>query len=375
MRVLLDGMQAGNRSGIGSYTSALIRELPSADPEIELHVLCPRSTLSDLPETDALNLIPCTDGRSPLATLQRSIAMAKHLRQRKPDILHYPASFMRLMGGAPSKDTKMLLTVHDLSFLREPEWFRSNRSMYYRSMIRRSASRATRILVDSKATALDLQELLEVDSSKIDVAPLGVDARFRPASEADITRAQEIYDLPEAFFLYVGTLEPRKNLPRLIEAYDRIAATCDHDLVIAGREGWKFAGIYEAATNARHSTRIHFIGFVDDSLLPALLSAASVFVWPSLWEGFGLPPLEAMACGTPVVTSNTSSLPEVVGDAALRVQPEDVEAISEAMRSLAGDAELRASFERLGLERASKFTWERTAELTCAAYCRAREVE
>ena len=145
--------------------------------------------------------------------------------------------------------------------------------------------------------------------------------------------------------------------------------------MIAGREGWKFGSIYEAATNARHSARIHFIGFVDDSLLPALLSAASIFVWPSLWEGFGLPPLEAMACGAPVITSNTSSLPEVVGDAALMVQPEDTEAISEAMRSLAGDAALCASFKQLGLERATKFTWKRTADLTYESYCRARDTD
>ena len=259
MRVLLDGMQAGNQSGIGSYTCALIRELPLAGSEIELHVLCPRSALEAIPETDSVNFIPCTDSRSPLGTVQRSIAMAKHLRQWKPDMLHYPASFTRLIGAASSKETKTLLTVHDLSFLREPRWFRSDRSVYYRSMIRRSASRATRILADSEATARDLQELVQVDSSKIDVTPLGVDARFQPASYADITRVREIYDLPETFFLYVGTLEPRKNLPRLIEAFDRIATKCEHDLVLAGRDGWKFVSIYDAGANARHSTRIHFI--------------------------------------------------------------------------------------------------------------------
>ena len=166
MRVLLDGMQAGNQSGIGSYTCALIRELPLVCSEIELHVLCPRFVLEALPVADSLNLTPCTDSRSPRGTLQRSMAMAKHLRQCKPQILHYPASFTRLMGGASSTDTKILLTVHDVSFLREPRWFRSDRSMYYRSMIRRSTSRATRILADSEATGRDLQELVQVDSSK-----------------------------------------------------------------------------------------------------------------------------------------------------------------------------------------------------------------
>ena len=375
MRVLLDGMQAGNQSGIGSYTCALIRELPLASSDMELHVMCGRSAREEIPETDSVNFIPCTDSRPPLGTLRRSYTMARLLRQWTPDVLHYPASFTRLIGGASSKETKVLLTVHDVSFLREPRWFRSDRSIYYRSMIRRSASLATRILADSEATGRDLRELIQIDSSKIDVTPLGVDARFRPASDTDITRVHEIYDLPKTFFLYVGTLEPRKNLPRLIEAFDRIATKCDHDLVIAGRDGWKFASIYDAAANARHSARIHFIGFVDDFLLPALLSAASVFVWPSLWEGFGLPPLEAMACGPPVVTWNTSSLPEVVGEAALTVRPEDIEAISEAMLSLAGDADLCASLRQRGWERASKFTWERTAKLTYEAYCRACEID
>lgn len=362
MRVLLDGMQAGNQSGIGSYTGALIRELPSASSDIAVHVLCPRSELSRMPESDSLSLIPCTDARSPLGTLRRSYAMAKHLRQLKPDILHYPASFMRLMGGSPSKDTRVLLTVHDVSFLREPQWFRPNRAMYYRSMIRRSASRATRILADSKATAQDLRELINIDSSKIDVTPLGVDARFHPASDAEITRAHEIYDLPETFFLYVGTLEPRKNLPRLIEAYDRIAATCDHDLVIAGREGWKFASIYKAATNARHSTRIHFIGFVDDSLLPAVLTAASVFVWPSLWEGFGLPPLEAMLLGCPAVVAPCGALPEVVGEAGLYANPDDAGEWAVRILALAESPQQRAALVEAGRERAGMMTWRNAAQ-------------
>ena len=158
MRVLLDGMQAGNQSGIGSYTCALIRELPLASSDMELHVMCGRSAREEIPETDSVNYIPCTDSRPPLGTLRRSYTMARLLRQWTPDVLHYPASFTRLLGSGLSRASKVILTVHDLSFLREPGWFRWDRSAYYRAMIRRSVRHATRILADSEATSRALQE-------------------------------------------------------------------------------------------------------------------------------------------------------------------------------------------------------------------------
>lgn len=374
MHVLLDGTQAGNRSGIGSYTCALMRELPSVTKDLELRALCPSTMLEEFKGVASLSLIPCTDALSPLATIRRSFVMARSVGRLPTDVLHYPASFTRLLGSGLSRASRVVLTVHDLSFLREPGWFRWDRSAYYRAMIRRSVRHATRILADSEATSRDLQEYLDVDPSRIDVTPLGVDSRFRPASEEEVTRAQETYDLPETFFLYVGTLEPRKNVPRLIQAFDSIAGECEHDLVIAGRDGWKFDSIYDAAAATEHSGRIHFIGFVEDDMLPAVLSAAEAFVWPSLWEGFGLPPLEAMACGAPVITSNTSSLPEVVGDAALTVPPEDTDAIAHAMRTLLADPERRKSLRDRGMRRAGEFTWKRTAELTYAAYRKACEM-
>ncbi len=374
MHVLLDGMQAGNHSGIGSYTCALIRELPTVAEDLDLRAVCPSTMLTDFKEVESVSLIPTTDARSPLATLRRSFVMAKSVSGQPVDVLHYPASFTRLLGSGLSRASSVILTVHDLGFLRRPGWFRWDRSAYYRAMIRRSVRHATRILADSEATSRDLQEYLDVDPSRIDVVPLGVDSRFRPAPENEVARARDTYDLPETFFLYVGTLEPRKNVPALIQAFDSIAGECEHDLVIAGRNGWKFNGIYDAAAAAQYSGRIHFIGYVADDALPAVLSAADAFVWPSLWEGFGLPPLEAMACGVPVITSNTSSLPEVVGDAALTVPPEDVDAIAGAMLSLLADSELCRSLRERGLKRAGEFTWRRTAEQTYAAYLRAHEM-
>ncbi|MDK1020947.1 MAG: glycosyltransferase family 1 protein [Candidatus Hydrogenedentes bacterium] len=374
MHVLLDGMQAVNKSGIGSYTCALMRELPAVSKDLELRALCPFTMLEEFKEVESMSLVPCTDARSPLASLHRSFVMAKSVGRQPTDLLHYPASFTRFLGSGLSRASKVILTVHDLSFLREPGWFRWDRSVYYRAMIRRSVRHATRILADSEATSRDLQDYLDVDPSRIDVTPLGVDSRFRPASDNEVARARETYKLPKTFFLFVGTLEPRKNVPRLIQAFDSIAGECEADLAIAGRDGWKFDSIYDAAAAAKHSGRIHFLGYVADDMLPAVLSAAEAFVWPSLWEGFGLPPLEAMACGAPVITSNTSSLPEVVGDAALTVPPEDADAIAHAMRSLLADPELRRSLRDRGMRRAGEFTWRRTAEQTYAAYRKACEM-
>lgn len=367
MKVLLDGLQAGNQSGTGSYADALIRELPSQDEALDLHVVCPDALCSEYADVRA-TLLPCTVRRSPWGTVRRNLGMAREIRQTAPDIVHYPANFARLAGGGMKSDTRIVVTVHDLSFLREPSWFIPTRSIYYRSIIRRTVRRAARLLADSQATANDLVERLSVPADRIDVTLLGVDRRFKPASDAEITRVRRRYHLPPRFFLYVGTLEPRKNIPRIVEAWDSIADDTDLDLVIAGREGWKVGAIHDTVATSDYPRRIHFPGFIDGDDLPAMLSAAEAFVWPSLWEGFGLPPLEAMACGVPVITSNTSSLPEVVGVAAMTVNPLDVDELADTMLRLSEDDALKEELSRKGRARAAEFTWARTARLTMDAY-------
>lgn len=304
----------------------------------------------------------------PWGTVQRTLDMYRRLRSVKPDLVHYPANFSRWVGRGPLPRTRLALTVHDLSFLRHPEWFRWERSAYYRAAIGRSVRSADLVIADSEATAADLRELLREPPNHIAVIPLGVEEHYRPATGEAIADVRARYGLPGQFFLYLGTIEPRKNLPRLIRAFDRIAGGVEADLVIAGRAGWKVDATQSAVSMAEHRDRIHFPGFVAAEDMPAVLSAAEAFVWPSLWEGFGLPPLEAMACGTPVVTSNVSSLPEVTADAALLVAPEDEDAIAEAMRRVVEDSELRETLIARGHERAAMFTWRRTAAMTADAY-------
>lgn len=363
IRVLFNAMQAGNQSGTGRYVEELLRALVALEGGPQLTVWWPEG-VSPGPWADRVELLPQRAGRWHRVIrerLSRRVAPAF-------DVVHYPASIGPLDGGK-----NVVLTVHDCIFLRHPEWFRWERAQYYRWAGTRSAQRATHIIADSQATARDVHTLMDIDEARITTIPLGVGDTFRPPSEPQINAARERYGLPERFFLYVGTLEPRKNLARVVRSWDSIAAKIPEDLVIAGRVGWKTNELYDAIAHAEHRERIHRPGFVAPIDLPGLLGVARAFIWPSLYEGFGLPVLEAMACGTPVLTSNSSSLPEVAGDAALLVDPCDEETIAEAMIRLSGDDALRETLHVAGPARAAQFTWQRCAEETMAVYQRVAE--
>ncbi len=370
MKILLDALQSTNLSGTGSYATALMQYLPSAMSGSEIHAAVPAAACAQWRERGLSGVVPCSSARFPLGTLRRSGEMRAALRGIRPDIVHYPANFARRARRGGVASVKVVLTVHDLSFLRHPEWFKWERAVYYRASIRPSVRLADLIIADSEATAGDLEKFLGVSRERCVVVPLGVGEELRPADAGAVKRARMKYGLPERFFLYLGTIEPRKNLPRLIEAFDSIAAGTDQHLVIAGREGWKPEATRRAYAEATYRARIHFPGFVAAEDMSAVMSAATTFVWPSLWEGFGLPPLEAMACGLPVITSSTSSLPEVAGEAALLVNPEDTDAIASAMKRLAADRELQTRLRAAGLVRARELSWRRCVELTAAAYRR-----
>ena len=362
MRVLFNALQAANRSGTGRYAAELAARLPGLADDIEVHVVWPSPIAP--PEGVPDDLLHFVNSQGPLTRLRYDqIGIHKTMKRIDADVVHFPANIgpMRPIEGT-------VLTVHDLSFIRQPEWYRWNRARYYRTAVRQSVRKAARLIADSQATADDLHELLRVHADRIDVLPLGVGEEFRPASVESQAEVRARYHLPERFFLAVGTIEPRKNLPNLIRAWSRIAPDSPEDLVIAGRPGWKFQPVQAAAAASPFPDRIHFPGFIDDTDLPALLTAARAFVWPSWYEGFGLPPLEAMACGTPAVTSNTSSLPEVVGDAALQVDPPDIVALADAMRQAATDGDTRGCLQQAGPARAAQFPWQRTAQLTLDTY-------
>jgi len=364
MRVVLNGSQAGNRSGTGRYTEQLARWLPSLAQDVDVQVTWPSNAPRPACDRDAFRAFHEREIGGPLSrAFYDQLRFARDARSLDADLVHCPANVGTYRGSAP-----MVLTVHDLSFLEEPGWFRATRAAYYRATVTRSVRRAARVIAVSEATARDISERLGRERETIDVVPNGVAERFRPESEARQAEVRGGYGLPDRFFLFYGTHEPRKNLPRLIQAWSAVADECAVDLVLAGRAGWKVRPIVKAVEQSRHAGRVHFPGFLRQEDLPAVISAAEAFAYPSLYEGFGIPVAEAMACGTPVLTSNVASLPEVAGDAAVTIDPRDTEAIADGLGRLARDPDLRASLAEQGLARAARYDWKRTAQMTLAVY-------
>jgi glycosyltransferase involved in cell wall biosynthesis len=271
----------------------------------------------------------------------------------------------------PLSHARGLVTVHDLSFLTTPECAPPALRDYLERVVPASIARSRHVLADSSNTRDDLIALLHVPPEKISVVPGGVEDRFMPIEDAETLEAvRSRYGLPAEFILSVGTLEPRKNYPALISAYAdlRRRTGLPHRLVIAGKEGWMYEPIYARVAQEHIGSDVQFVGYVADDDLPALYNLSDLFVYPSLYEGFGLPPLEAMACGIPVVCSNTSSLPETVGDAAITVAPMDVALLSRAMETGLFDFGRRAQAIEWGLTQAGKFGWAAAAEKLVTAY-------
>jgi glycosyltransferase involved in cell wall biosynthesis len=290
------------------------------------------------------------------------------IRRSGVHLLHSLAFVSPLLSPAP-----VVITVHDLSFLRFPERFRPANRLYLSTMTRLSCRRARRVIAVSQATAEEIVRLLGVSPSRIDVIPHGVEHdRFRPIPAVELQSFRQEKALPERFILYLGTLEPRKNILALIDAYGRSRAIREAiPLVIAGGKGWYYEEIFERVERLGLTDDVRFPGFVPDAEIPLWYNAATVFVYPSLYEGFGLPLLEAMACGTPVIGSAASSLPEVVQDAGLLVAPGDVDELSDSLDRVVKDRNLQAELSERGRKRSSGFTWQTTAAATAASYRRA----
>jgi glycosyltransferase involved in cell wall biosynthesis len=261
-----------------------------------------------------------------------------------------------------------VVTVHDLAFIRFPQTFRAYNRIYLDVATRLSVQRATRILVVSEHTRREVIGLLGVAPERVVVTPNAVREHFRPPDPAVLEAFRARKGLPERFVLYVGTLEPRKNLTTLLEAYAQVAQRQVTPLLVGGGKGWLYDAVFQRLEALGLRERVHFVGYLDEEELPLWYAAATVFVFPSIYEGFGMPPLEAMACGTPVVASNTSSLPEVVGDAGLTVSPYDPAALAAAISRVLDDADLRQELRERGLRQARAFSWRVTAERTLAAY-------
>lgn len=261
-----------------------------------------------------------------------------------------------------------VVTIHDLAFIRFPQTFRAYNRTYLDFATRLSARRAARILAVSEHTKREVVGILGVPAERVVVTPNAARSHFRPPEPAALDAFRVRHGLPERFVLYVGTIEPRKNLPTLLEAYAEVARRHNVPLLVGGGKGWLYESIFARLEQLGLREQVKFVGYIEEDELPLWYAAARVFVFPSIYEGFGMPPLESMACGTPVVTSNSSSLPEVVGDAGLMVPPHDTAALADAIVRLLEDAELHAELRERGLARARHFNWRSTAEKTLQAY-------
>ncbi len=265
---------------------------------------------------------------------------------------------------------RSVITLHDIAYLLFPTYHLLQNRIYLTLMMPRFLARADAVICVSEATRRDALRFYKLDPAKVHVITEGVEPRFAPISNPPILqKIRAKYHLPPRFILHVGTIEPRKNLATLLEAYAAIKDEMgDVRLVIAGGKGWLYESFFEQLRALDLAEHVTLTGYVPDEDLPALINCAEVFAFPSVFEGFGLPPLEAMACGVPVLCSNASSLPEVVGEAGLLLPPTDARAWAEALRGVLANSILRADLRQRGLARAAQFTWETTAQKTLAVY-------
>ncbi|HNS52572.1 MAG TPA: glycosyltransferase family 1 protein [Anaerolineae bacterium] len=374
MRIGIDYTSAVRQhGGIGRYTRNLVDALiRMGDRNRYLLFVADRSDVASRqlwPEHVRLRRVPLSDRWTTFIWQRARIPLPIQLVTGRLDLFHSPDFALPPLGRVPA-----LLTVHDLSFLRMPECFVPGFTRYLESAVSRAVVKATHILADSQSTRADLVEFLRVDEARITVLYPGIEERFQPVRDQErLERVRRAYGLPRQFVFSIGTLQPRKNFASLITAFGQVLKetpklTRDLHLVIAGGKGWMYEEILSAAAEAEVADRVHLLGFVADEDLPELYSLASFFAFPSLYEGFGLPVLEAMACGVPVVTGDNSSLPEVAGEAALLVDASNQGAIAAGLLQLVSDPALCAEMAAAGQEQAKRFTWAGAARLLAQAY-------
>lgn len=316
------------------------RERLRVPPHVALHV-------SRLPTSQPLARI-----------LWEQIVAPTVLLRARPDVLFCPLNVVPLLAPCPS-----VVTVHDLAFLRF-NLHQPAKRRYLTALTRRSVQRAAHVITVSEFTRREVLELLGVDPARVTAIPNGRDDRFAPVDAATLERFRTERGLPPRFVLFLGTLEPRKNVTTLIRAYAQARAELNMPLLIGGGKGWLYEDVFALVRELGLEQSVQFTGFIDSDALPLYYAAATAFVYPSLYEGFGFPPLEAMATGTPVIVSTAAALTEVAGDAALAVPPQDVDALAAALQRITGDETLRTELRTRGLERAQQFSWRRAADET-----------
>lgn len=357
---------ARQRAGIGRYTRELLQALARRQESIEYRLFYCAGGDGELPELNdrfTIRQLPVSDRATNAVWHRARLPIPVQLAVGRFDLFHSPDFTVPPTRGRPT-----IVTIHDLAFLRHPESAFPTLRAYLEQVVPRSARSADHVIAVSENARQDVIELLGVPPERVTTVYEGVSRFFRPIGRYAALHRVHNLGFSTPYILSVGTLQPRKNYVRLLEAYALLRQRgVNHDLVIAGARGWMDDPIFQRIEE------LHLGGHVtvmtpDDETLVALYSAADAFVYPSLYEGFGIPPLEALACGAPTAVSNASSLPEVVGNAALLFDPLDVEAMAGAVEQILGDPELAERLHQEGQDRARQFSWDRAAEETVRLY-------
>jgi glycosyltransferase involved in cell wall biosynthesis len=356
-----------NPVGAGIYIIQLIRALDKLNKEHELVIFAhPMGrSLIDIQPSPTLEWVDVKEKSPAMRLLWEQTRLPILAKRQGIDLLH------SLHYTSPlALPCKSIVTFHDMTFFLFPELHTRVKKHFFPFAIRMSAQRAEKLIAVSESTRRDSMCILNIPPEKIITAPNGISQKFHPISNQEkLEECRRKFNLQGEFILYVGLLEPRKNLPLLLTAYKKLNQVTDPPpLVIVGRKGWGQEEIERQLDELDIAERVHFTGYVPDSDLPIVYNLATVFVYPSIYEGFGFPPLEAMACGTPVITTAVSSMPDHVGKAGILVPPNDEETLVQAMKLIIEDKALQKQLSIEGRQQAKKFTWEQTAKITLEIY-------
>lgn len=347
------------------YTYNLIKNLNLLDKENEYYMIHHTTMDLDIYKSNKEIIIPLPSFKPLKGLFWRYVLLPKKLKTQELDLAHDPRGIGIFSSDMPFMKT---ITIHDLSSVLYPSI--NMRGMWaHRLFGTKTIKNVDKIITVSVSTKRDVMKYLKAPEEKIKVIYNGKDERFKPLNQNEITAFKKKYNFDFPFILYLGVLQPRKNIPTLIKAYHKLKKDwVGHKLVIAGERGWQYKEIYETVERLNLQKDVIFTGRIPNDDLPKLYNAADLFAFPSIYEGFGIPPLEAMACGTPVVTSNTSSLPEVVGDAGIMVDPFAIDSLAKAMHEVLTNSWLRECMIKKGLERAKMFSWEKCAKEVLEVY-------
>jgi glycosyltransferase involved in cell wall biosynthesis len=357
MRIAIDARKLHD-FGIGTYVQNLLRQLARLDADSEYVLFCRKE---DRDALDALgaNFRTIVDSTSPYS-VREQFSIPARLTSERVDVYHSPHYVL-----PPLVRCKSVVTIHDCIHLMFPQYLPNRFAYAYaKTFMWWAAHRSARVLTVSEASKRDILHYFNIPDEKVTVIHNGLDERYRvPPPDAEIYRVRERFQLDEKFVLYAGNVKPHKNVERLIEAFHILHTSgfAHLKLLIIGNDISKYATLRRAIHTHDLHKYVRFLGFVPDETLAALYRLAAVFVFPSLYEGFGFPPLEAMAAGTPVVASNISSLPEVLGDAAMLVDPYDANALADSIRRVLVDDELRRELSVKGLKKVQEYSWEEAA--------------